>query len=131
MDSQATVSQEDTSQTSGEEGNPLVSFLEDIIRRRKRRRSQLAKDIGVSHPTVLRWLSGEDIPSILSCRKLAAYSGLHVGKVLAIAGHLPALAQTGPDEWPEFHEYMRGKYPAVDEDLVSAFEDYIERRTGR
>jgi len=91
----------------------------------------LAKDIGVSHPTVLRWLSGEDIPSTLSCRKLAAYSGVHVAKVLAIAGHLPAVAQTVPDEWPEFREYMRGKYPAVDEDLVSAFEDYIERRTGR
>ena len=131
MESQATVSQEDTSQTSGEEGNPLVSFLEDIMRRRKRLPSQLAKDIGVSHPTIGRWLSGEDIPSTLSCRKLAAYSGLYVGKVLAIAGHLPALAQTVPDECPEFREYMRGKYPAVDEDLVSAFEDYIERRTGR
>jgi len=131
MDSQATVSQEHTSQTSGEKGTPLVSFLEDIMRRRKRLPCQSAKDIGVSQPTVLRWLSGEDIPSTLSCRKLAAYSGVPVQKVLAIAGHVPAVAQTVPDEWPQFREYMRGKYPAVDEDLVSAFEDYIERRTGR
>ena len=131
MDSQATVSQEDTSQTSGEEGTPLVSFLEDIMRRRKRLPSQLARAIGVSHPTVGRWLSGEDIPSTLSCRKLAAYSGMPLEKVLAIAGHVPAVAQTVPAEWPEFREYMHRKYPAVDEDLVSVFEDYIERRTGR
>jgi len=131
MDSQATVSQEDTSQTSGEEGTPLVSFLEDIMRRRKRLPSQLARAIGVSHPTVDRWLSGEDIPSTLSCRKLAAYSGMPLEKVLAIAGHVPAVAQTVPAEWPEFREYMHRKYPAVDEDLVSVFEDYIERRTGR
>ena len=131
MDSQATVSQEDTGQTSGGERATLVSFLEDVMRRRKRLPSQLAKDIGVSHPTVGRWLSGEDIPSTLSCRKLAAYSGMPLEKVLAIAGHVPAVAQTVPAEWPEFREYMHRKYPAVDEDLVSVFEDYIERRTGR
>ena len=125
MDSQATV------QTSREEGAPLVSFLEDIMRRRKRLPSQLAKDIGVSHPTVGRWLSGEDIPSTLSCRKLATYSGVPLERVLAIAGHVPAVAQTVPADWPEFREYIHRKYPAVDEDLVSVFEDYIERRTGR
>ena len=108
---------------------PLVSFLEDIMRRRRRLPSQLAKDIGVSHPTVGRWLSGEDIPSTLSCRKLAAYSGLPLEKVLTIAGHVPAMAQTAPTEWPEFREYMHRKYPAVDEDLVSVFEDYIDRKT--
>jgi len=108
---------------------PLVSFLEDIMRRRRRLPSQLAKDIGVSHPTVGRWLSGEDIPSTLSCRKLAAYSGVPLEKVLAIAGHVPEVAQTAPTEWPEFREYMHRKYPAVDEDLVSVFEDYIDRKT--
>ena len=117
MDSRATVSQEDTGQTSRGEGAPLVSFLKDIMRRRKRLPSQMAKDIGVSHPTVGRWLSGEDIPSTLSCRKLAAYSGVPVEKVLAIAGHVPAVAQTVPDEWPQYREYMRGKYPDIDEDL--------------
>lgn len=131
MDSQATVSQEDTAQTSGGERATLVSFLEDVMRRRKRLPSQLAKDIGVSHPTVGRWLSGEDIPSTLSCRKLATYSGVPLERVLAIAGHVPAVAQTVPAEWPEFREYIHRKYPAVNEDLVSVFEDYIERRTGR
>jgi len=131
MDSQATVSQEDTAQTSGGERATLVSFLEDVMRRRKRLPSQLAKDIGVSHPTVGRWLSGEDIPSTLSCRKLATYSGVPLERVLAIAGHVPAVAQTVPADWPEFREYIHRKYPAVDEDLVSVFEDYIERRTGR
>jgi len=131
MGSQATVSQEDTSQTSGEEGTPLLSFLEDLMRRRKCRVNQLAKGIGVSHVSVGRWLSGEDKPSTLSCRRLAAYSGVNVEKMFAIAGHLPAVAQTVPDEWPEFSEYMHGKYPEVDEDLVSAFEDYVESRKGR
>ena len=131
MDSQATVSQEDTAQTSGGERATLVSFLEDVMRRRKRLPSQLAKDIGVSHPTVGRWLSGEDIPSTLSCRKLATYSGVPLERVLAIAGHVPAVAQTVPADWPEFREYIHRKYPAVNEDLVSVFEDYIERRTGR
>ena len=131
MGSQATVSQEDTGQTSGGERATLVSFLKDIMRRRKHLPSQLAKDIGVSHPTVGRWLSGKDTPSTLSCRKLAAYSGVPVERVLAIVGHVPAVVQTVPAEWPEFREYMHRKYPAVDEDLVSVFEGYIERRTGR
>ena len=77
MGPRATVSQEDTGQTSRGEGAPLVSFLEDVMRRRKRLPSQMAKDIDVSHPTVGRWLSGEDIPSTLSCRKLAAFSGVN------------------------------------------------------
>ena len=123
MDSRGTV------QTSRGGGVALVSFLEDVMSRRRRRPSHMAKDIGVSHPTVGRWLSGEDIPSTLSCRKLAAYSGVPLEKVLAIAGHVPTVALTAPAEWPEFREYMHRKYPAVDEDLVSAFEDYIDRKT--
>ncbi len=33
--------------------------------------SQLSKQLGVSHATVLRWLSGENRPSGPSCMKLA------------------------------------------------------------
>ena len=41
---------------------PIVSFLKEVMRRRKRLPSQLAADLGISHATVSRWLSGEDIP---------------------------------------------------------------------
>ena len=60
---------------------PIVSFLKEVMRRRKRLPSQLAADLGVSHATVSRWLSGEDVPSIRSCQRLAEYSGVPVQKV--------------------------------------------------
>jgi len=40
----------------------MVLFLKDIMRRRKRLPSQLAADLGTSHATVNRWLSGEEFP---------------------------------------------------------------------
>jgi len=48
------------------EDAPLVSFLKELMRRRKRLPSQLAADLGVSHATVSRWLSDEDVPSTRS-----------------------------------------------------------------
>jgi len=99
------------------------------MRRRRRLPSQLAADLGVSHATVSRWLSGDDVPNIRSCHKLAEYSGVPVEKVLSIVGHLPGVAETGPPEWPEFREYARQKYPnELDEDLITMIEDLIERR---
>ena len=65
---------------------PIGSFLKELMRRRKRLPSQLAADLGVSHATVSRWLSGADAPSIKSCRRLAEYSGVSVQKVLSIVG---------------------------------------------
>ena len=108
---------------------PIVSFLKEVMRRRKRLPSHLAADLGVSHATVSRWLSGEDVPSTRSCRRLAEYSGVPLEKVLSIAGHLPGVAETRPPEWPEFREYARNKYPnELDEDLITMIEDLIERR---
>jgi transcriptional regulator with XRE-family HTH domain len=99
------------------------------MRRRKRLPSQLAADLGVSHATVSRWLSGQDVPNIRSCHKLAEYSGVPVEKVLSIVGHLPGVAEIGPPEWPEFREYAQQKYPdELDEDLITMIEDLIERR---
>lgn len=116
----------------GTEEAPRVSFLKEIMRRRKRLPSQLATDLGVSHATVSRWLSGTDIPKIQSCRKLAEYSGVPLEKVLSIVGYLPSIAEAGRPEWPEFREYARQKYPAeLDEDLITMIEDLIERRRGR
>ena len=111
---------------------PIASFLKEVMRRRKRLPSQLATDLGISHATVSRWLSGADAPNIKSCRRLAEYSGVPVQKVLSIVGHLPRVAEAELPEWPEFREYARGKYPdELDEDLITMIEDLIERRRGR
>jgi transcriptional regulator with XRE-family HTH domain len=108
---------------------PLVSFLKEMMRRRKRLPSQLASDLGISHATVSRWLSGADIPSIKSCRRLAEYSGVPLEKILSIAGHLPMVAETAHADWPEFREYARQMYPdELDDDLITMIEDLIERR---
>ena len=111
---------------------PVVLFLKEVMRRRKRLPSQLAADLGVSHATVSRWLSGEDVPNTRSCKRLAEYSGVPLEKILSIVGHLPRVAEKGVPEWPEFREYARRKYPAeLDEDLITMIEDLIERRRGR
>ncbi len=111
------------------EGAPIVSFLKEVIRRRKRLPSQMAADLGTSHATVSRWLSGEDIPNTRSCQKLAAYSGTPLEQVLSIAGHLPRMVETEPVNWPEFREYAQHKYAnELDEDLITMIEDLIERR---
>ena len=108
---------------------PIVSFLKELMRRRKRLPSQLAADLGVSHATVIRWLSGEDVPNCRSCGKLAQYAVVSLEKVLSIVGHIPGVAETRPPEWPEFREYARKKYPdELDEDMVTMIEDLIERK---
>ena len=91
--------------------------------------SQLAADLGVSHATVGRWLSNKDVPSTDSCRRLAAYSGVPVEKILSITGHLPRIAERARTEWPEFRDYARQMYPdELDEDLITMIEGLIERR---
>ncbi len=99
------------------------------MRRRNRLPSQMAADLRVSHSTVKRWLSGEDIPSIKSCQILAEYSGIPIEKVLSIASHLPKITEKEPSAWPEFREYAQRKYPLeLDEDLITMIEGLIERR---
>ena len=114
------------------EDAPIASFLKEVMRRRKRLPSQLAANLGISHATVSRWLSGKGIPSTSSCRKLAEYSGVPLEKVLSFAGHLPRVAEAATSEWPEFREYARQKYTdELDEDLITMIEDLIERRRAR
>ena len=108
---------------------PIVSFLKEVMRRRKRLPSQLASDLDISHATVSRWLSGADIPSTKSCRRLAEYSGVPLEKILSVVGHLPVVAEVAHPEWPEFREYARQMYPnELDDDLITMIEDLIERR---
>ncbi len=99
------------------------------MRRRKRKPSQLAADLGISHATVSRWLSGDDVPNTSSCRIIADYSGVPVEKVLSVVGHISRVAEVKSPEWPEFREYARKMYPQeLDEDLITMIEDLIERR---
>ena len=110
----------------------LRKFMLELMKRRHRLPSQLATDLGVSHATVSRWLSGKDKPSPQSCRTLAEFAGLPVEKVLVIVGHLPPVNDSSPVEWPEFREYARKKYGReLDEDLIVMIEDLIERRRSR
>lgn len=105
------------------------SFLQELMRRRKRLPSQLAADLGISHATVRRWLYGEDIPSVHSCQLLADYSGIPLQKVLKITGQLPEMVIKEAQDWPEFREYAQEKYPNIlDEDIITLVEDLIERR---
>ena len=111
---------------------PFVTFLKELMRRRKRLPSQMAADLSMSHATVSRWLFGDDIPSTRSCRRLAQYSGVPLEKILSIVGHIPGVAEAGPPEWPEFREYARRKYTnELDEDLITMIEDLIERRRSK
>ncbi len=106
-----------------------MSYLPSLIERRKVAPSRLAREVGVSHATVSRWLSGKDVPSPKSCERLAQYGGVSVEWLLTLANHLPTLETAGAREWPEFREYARVKYPEeLDEDLISMIEDLIERR---
>ncbi len=110
----------------------LSTFLNRLMERRHRLPSQMAADLGVSHATVSRWLSGKDLPSPQSCRTLAEYADLPVERVLSIVGHLPPPAEPSPSEWPEFRDYVREKYgDALDDDLVRLIEDLLERRRRR
>jgi transcriptional regulator with XRE-family HTH domain len=111
------------------EDNSLVLLLKETMRRRQRKPSQLAADIGVSHATVSRWLSGKDIPSTKSCCKLAEYSGMPLQEFLIAAGHIFRTSEIAPRGWPEFREYAQQKYPAeLDEDTINMIEELIERR---
>ena len=120
------------SEIGEEEEIALIPFLKELMRRRHRLPSQLAADLGVSHPTIGRWLSGQDIPSTSSCRKLAQYSGLPLEKILSMSGHLPRIDNSAPTDWPEFREYARLKYPTeLDDDVIDVIEELIERRRTR
>ena len=110
----------------------LNSFLKDLMRRRRRLPSQLAADVGISHATVSRWLSGKDSPSIASCHKLAEYSSTALRQVLSICGYVPPMPEAEYSTLPDFREYAKQKYPGeLDEDLITMIEDLIERKRDR
>jgi transcriptional regulator with XRE-family HTH domain len=109
----------------------FLDFLKEVMRRRKRKPSQLATDLGISHATVSRWISGYDLPNTDSCQRLANYSGVPVENILSIVGHITRISEKKV-EWPEFREYVKKMYPEeLDEDLITMIEDLIERRRAK
>jgi transcriptional regulator with XRE-family HTH domain len=110
----------------------FITFLRELIHQRMLLPSQLAKEVGISHSTVSRWLKGKELPSTKSCRRLAEYSGIPLQKILSFSGHVPELAESPADNWPEFREYTNKKYPdMLDDDLITLIERLIERRRGK
>jgi transcriptional regulator with XRE-family HTH domain len=115
----------------GTKESSFLVFMKEIMRRRKRKPSQLAADLGISHATVSRWLSEVDVPNTDSCQRIADYSGVPVENVLSIVGHITRVSEKKA-EWPEFREYARKMYPEeLDEDLITMIEDLIERRRSK
>lgn len=110
----------------------FITFLQALMRRRGQLPSQFAADIGVSHTSVSRWLSGKEMPSFTSCVKLANYTGVSLQRLLHIVGYLVPVEEGAASELPDFREYVRRKYPReLDDDLVTLIEDLIERRRGK
>jgi len=110
----------------------LISFLKRLLKTQNRLPCQLARDLGVNHATVLRWLKGQDMPNIESCVKLSHYSNTPLLEILSITGHLiPANASNSTDSLPEFREYVTKKYPkAFNEDVIAMMEHLIASRRG-
>ncbi len=92
----------------------------------------LAKELGISHSTLSRWLSGKNIPSSKYCHKLSQYSGTSLDTILAMVGYIPKTTAIDNVAWPEFREYASKMYPQdLDEDTISFIEDIIEYRKQR
>jgi transcriptional regulator with XRE-family HTH domain len=117
---------------SGTVSAEFIAYLQELIRRRGSLPSQFAADVGVSHTSVSRWLSGKEKPSFTSCVKLANYTGVPLQRILHIVGYLVPVEEKAASELPDFREYVKRKYPQeLDDDLVTLIEDLIERRRGR
>jgi transcriptional regulator with XRE-family HTH domain len=110
----------------------IPGLLRETMRKKRRLASQLAEDIGVSHASVSRWLSGKDLPGTGSCGKLAEYSGISLQKILAAAGHVPESVGGDFSDLPEFREYACLKYPReLNEDIIATIEELIERKRNK
>jgi transcriptional regulator with XRE-family HTH domain len=115
-----------------DDNSPFIAFLKELIQQRRFLPSQLAKEMGISHSTVSRWLQGKELPSTKSCRKLAEYSGIPLQKILSVSGHIPEIEESPADNWPEFRDYTEKKYPdLLDDDLITLIERLIEQRRGK
>jgi len=106
----------------------IVNLLEEAMRVRGLNKRSLSRELGISHVTVCRWLSGEDRPGLDSCLKIARFLGIDLVGVLSMAGHIPEIDKTPTERLPEFREYIEAKYPGLLEEAeVGFFEQLIDR----
>lgn len=94
-------------------------FLEEILRAGDMTQSDLAKRVGVTQPTVSRWMKGQQ-PELDQHRKLVREAGrLHLPKIVAalsageppVADHIESSAilpedEESPDKWTEIVGYV-------------------------
>jgi transcriptional regulator with XRE-family HTH domain len=108
----------------------FVLFLENLMRERNLRPAQLAKELGVSVPTMMRWLSGDYLPNISSCRKISEYTGESLDSMFLVKRMDTHRREA--DTLPELREYLSIKYAdELDEDIISMFEHVIRKRRKR
>lgn len=76
-----------------EDHRPLISYLTQSMQRHGVNKLQMAEHVGVHYSTAIRWLKGDDVPSLTSCRKIASYLKIPEDYVLELAGHKKATGQ--------------------------------------
>ena len=109
-----------------EQDTPIMTWLRKMLKERHILAFYLAKQLGISHATVSRWLSGKDVPKPRHCEKLAILTGEHVLKILVLAGHLtktPELTVV----YPPFREFMDRTHNGFMPDLVDVMALAIDK----
>ena len=110
----------------------FIAFLEELMGSRGLGSTQLSRELGLTRSVVGHWLSGEDIPTLGSCHKLAAYTGVPLERILRLCGHLPDAPVTASDALPDFGEYAHARYPGVfDDGAITTIEQLIDLRRQR
>jgi len=110
------------------EDRGLARYLESQLKQRDINYSQMARQLGVSHATIHRWLTGSDIPDAASCGKLAEWSGEPLHYILYIAGHTDVPLDRNGNDLPGFRRYLTMKYAGVfPDELVTVLEGMISQ----
>jgi hypothetical protein len=105
----------------------LPHLLSSLLDKRKITPGQLAQAIDCKLDIIENWLTGNAVPCIQTCRKLADFGGLSLTRILSLTNHLPALIQNERIELIEFRKNDdANSYEYLDEDLNTMIEDLIE-----
>jgi hypothetical protein len=71
----------------------LPYLLSSLLDKKKITLGQLAQAIDCKRDIIENWLTGNGVPGIHVCRKLADFGGLSLARILSITNHLPVLIQ--------------------------------------
>ena len=106
-----------------------LKYLLKSIDREQQSLRKVAQELGVSHTTISRWLSGSATPTLQSYQKLANYVGLPLDSLRSLGVRPVVSTPNGQNEWPEFRQYAKEKYPEeLDDDFIVMVEALIEHR---